>query len=178
LKTSMQNTLPRDERGSLIVAPRPGALSIHARVGSLLRTMAVVGLVAGCSGREGPTGATPPVAPPMTVPGPPVINLSPTSLTFGARAGGIDPFIQSVNITSGAETSSNDVVVTGVTYGAGQPRDWIRLQVVGSILPAQLAVRAVVGELPAGVYTAIVGLAASSATDRPQSVLVTLTISP
>lgn len=99
------------------------------------------------------------------------------SLAFSAKAGGIDPFNQLVDIANGGDASFSDVTVTGVTYGAGQPTDWIRAQVLGSILPARLAVRAVTGGLPAGVYTATVAVAPFDAIDRPQNVLVTFTVS-
>lgn len=113
----------------------------------------------------------------LTVQRPPAIILSPMSLAFSAKAGGIDPFNQLVDIANGSDASFSDVTVTGVTYGAGQPTDWIRTQVLGSVLPARLAVRAVTGGLPVGVYTATIAVAPFDALDRPQNVLITFTVS-
>ena len=113
----------------------------------------------------------------LTVQRPPAIILSPDSLAFSAKVGGIDPFNQLVDIANAGDASFSDVTVTGVTYGAGQPTDWIRAQVLGSVLPARLAVRAVVSGLPPGVYTATIAVAPFDAIDRPQNVLITFTVS-
>jgi uncharacterized membrane protein YtjA (UPF0391 family) len=106
----------------------------------------------------------------------PLIQLSPTTLTFSGVAGGAAPASQTVNITNGGIGSLSGLGGS-VGYNLGQPTGWLTASLSGTTAPATLTVAAATGALTAGTYTATVSITSSAASNSPQVIAVTFTVS-
>jgi hypothetical protein len=114
------------------------------------------------------TAATLTVSPAPT----PTISVTPTSLSFSAVAGGGGPLGQSINVSnsgggtlnwSAAVTSGAFISLVGTTSGANS---------------GSFQVFADVGALSAGTYNGTIRISASGASNTPEDIPVTFTVSP
>lgn len=124
-----------------------------------LLTLALAGLAAAC-------GSAPPVEAP-------VMTLSASAVTFGARIGAADPLPQSITVAnSGGGTLGAPAVA--VSYGAGS--GWLTVAVSGAAAPYTVAMQPALAGLAAGTYTATVSLGSVAAANSPLTVAVTLDV--
>lgn len=112
----------------------------------------------------------------LVVGAPPAIGLDPTSLTFHATVGGVDPFHQTVNVSNTGgrvlewlELSSS---YTGGTEG------WLGYGSNRTTAPAVLSVGAQVADMPAGTHTATIAVQSAGASNSPQIVTITFVVAP
>jgi len=108
-------------------------------------------------------------------PTPPGIGFSPTSLAFLASQGGTDPAPQNLTITNLGGGTLDSLIVSSITYAAGQPTGWLAAAASGS--PPLVTVQPSIGVLAAGQYSASLVLSHPTASNSPRTVPVTLTIS-
>jgi len=105
------------------------------------------------------------------------LGANPTTVSFTAPGGTGNPGSQTVNVVS-----VNGSVIPGLTVGAieysGAANGWLTASLSGTSTPAALTLQASVGSLATGSYTANVPIAASSATNSPLKVGVTLVVPP
>ncbi|MFN7923114.1 MAG: BACON domain-containing carbohydrate-binding protein, partial [Bryobacteraceae bacterium] len=95
---------------------------------------------------------------------PPTINFSPSSLTFTGTQGGADPAAQLLSITnSGGGT---------LTWTATSNQPWLVLTPSANSVSAAVSLTG----LAPNTYNATITIAATGATNTPQTVLVTLTV--
>jgi hypothetical protein len=122
--------------------------------------------------------ASSPAAIPVTFtvsPPPPVIAVSPTSLSFVATQGGASPAPRSLAVTSASPGSLARPSAT-VTYATGA--DWLLTSVGGTSAPFTVTVAPATGSLAAGTYTATISIASAGATNDPVEVPVALAVTP
>lgn len=103
--------------------------------------------------------------------------LSTTSVSFTGQSGAAPPPAQGVTVTNGSTGSLSQLRVS-ITYGSGQIPAWLDATLGGTEAPTTLSLSAAQGFLPAGTYTAVVSVFGTGATNSPQTVAVTLTITP
>jgi hypothetical protein len=109
----------------------------------------------------------------------PQIQLSSSSQNFAAVEGGGNPPSQVVGITNGGGGTLSGLEVGTVTYGAGAT-GWLEPPVLGSTTAdpsATLTLQPVTDGLAAGTYAATVPMISDVASNSPQNVSVTLTVS-
>jgi len=105
----------------------------------------------------------------------PALGLLPSTVNFGALAGGADPGSQTVQVTNtGGATLGG--LTTAVTYAPGQATGWLTAQLSGAQAPATITLQVASRPLAAGSYAATVTVQSAAAGNSPQSVAVTLTI--
>ncbi len=110
----------------------------------------------------------------LTIAPPPRIDLSVTTLAFGAAFGAANPAAQTVQITNGGGGVLSALATTiQYTTGAG----WLTATLNNTSAPATLSVQPNVTGLAAGTYNAIVRVAAPTASNSPRDVAITLVIS-
>jgi hypothetical protein len=98
----------------------------------------------------------------------PNLNVSPTSLSFSAQAGGAAPAAQSISVgSSGAALNFTAAASSGSWLSATPPSGTTPGTVSVSVNPSGLA---------AGTYSGSVAIAASGAGNSPRAVAVTLTV--
>ncbi|MGH7227827.1 MAG: PQQ-dependent sugar dehydrogenase [Nitrospiraceae bacterium] len=106
--------------------------------------------------------------PPPPPPLPPTIGLSPTSFSFAAFQGGANPAPQTLNITNtGGGTLSWSVSDNAL---------WLTLSPISGTAPSTVTVSVDTTGLVAGTYNATITVTAQGATNSPQMVPVTLTV--
>jgi len=147
----------------LAINRHPGLVSLSAPVRALLCAALAVALAAcGAGGGGGGGGGG----------NGPTIHLSTTTLTFSGQVG-VAPAAQQVTITnSGTGTLATPTAT--VSYGSGSA--WLSASVTGASAPYTLTVTPSVGGLVQGAYTATISNASTGASNTPQAVAVTLTI--
>lgn len=150
----------------------PAQLSVRAQagtmpVGSYRATVSVSAV--------GATNGSQPVVVTLAVTPAPAIQLSSTALSFTSlRAVGTVP-AQTVNVTnSGGGTLTQLTAAT--VYAPGQATGWLAATLNTAAIPMSLSVQPTVGSLPDGTYNATVVVSAPGASNSPQSVAVTLTV--
>jgi len=113
----------------------------------------------------------------VTTPSPegPSIALSRTSVSFNATEGGGNPAAEAVNVTNGASGTLSGLTAN-VTYGSGQTTGWLAASLSGTTAPAVLTLGSTTGSLGAGTYTATVSVTSGVASNSPQSINVTFTV--
>jgi hypothetical protein len=104
---------------------------------------------------------------------PPTLALSPASLTFTAAYGGPNPAAQAVTVGNGGGGVLALPTAT-VAYASGT--GWLTATVSGAAAPYAVTVQPDASALGAGTYTATVSIASAGASNTPQSVPVTLTV--
>jgi hypothetical protein len=105
----------------------------------------------------------------------PALGLLPSTVTFGALAGGADPGPQTVQVTNtGGATLGG--LTTAVSYAPGQATGWLAAQLSGAQAPATITLQVASRPLAAGSYAATVTVQSAAAGNGPQSVAVTLTV--
>jgi alpha-tubulin suppressor-like RCC1 family protein len=105
-----------------------------------------------------------------------MIALNPSSITFTAAQGGLNPAPQTVNVTNGGGGTLGGLAVGTISYGNGQPTGWLSASLSGSTAPTALTLNAVTGTLGFGPYTASVPITSSMASNSPQTVSVTFNL--
>jgi hypothetical protein len=108
-------------------------------------------------------------------PPPAAIALAPAIGSFAATAGGPDPGVQTVSITNSGAGSLTDLVLN-LTYAAGQPGGWLTATLATTTAPTSLSLQATTGNLSAGSYEATVAVSSIVASNSPQNLNVTLTL--
>ncbi len=100
---------------------------------------------------------------------PPVIALSPASFSFAAQLGGANPATQTLAISnSGSGTLNWTATVLGST--------WLTVSAPSGTGPSTLTISTNITGLSAGPHTGAIQVAATGATNTPQTINVTLTI--
>jgi hypothetical protein len=114
----------------------------------------------------------------FTVTPSPVIALSSATLTFSAQQGGADPASQFITITNGGSGSLTGLATGTITYGAGAT-GWLQAPILsGTTAPATLTLQPVTGALIPGTYTATVPVQSGVASNSPQNLTVSFTVTP
>jgi hypothetical protein len=103
-----------------------------------------------------------------------LIDLSPTSLSFAATAGGANPAQQVVNVSNAGGGTVSGLYAT-VSYGSGAA--WLNFALGNSAAPTTLTVMPSTGSLSAGTYTATIAVYSPVATNSPQTVAIAFTVS-
>lgn len=97
----------------------------------------------------------------------PTLTVAPANLSFAYQTGGSTPAAQTVNVT-GSST---------LTYSAAASATWLTVTPASGGTPGSLSVGVNPASLAAGTYTGSVTVTASGASNSPQKVSVTLTVS-
>ena len=114
----------------------------------------------------------------VTVTPAPSISLSGTNLSYSAPEGGANPASQFITITNGGGGTLSGLSIGTITYGAGAT-GWLQApNLSGTTAPATLTAQPVTGALPAGTYTATIPVQSGVATNSPQNLTVTFTVTP
>jgi hypothetical protein len=108
----------------------------------------------------------------MSVPAPAIV-LGATSLTFTSGAGAASPPPQTVEITNGGGGT-----LTGLAAAIAGTPDWLDASLSATTAPAMLTVGPVTTGLAAGTYTATIAVSSPVASNTPQTIGVTLTVTP
>ena len=111
-----------------------------------------------------------PVTLTLTPPSPPVLAVSPGSLTYTAVQGGAAPAAQSLSVTN---TGSGTL-----SYTATDDQPWLSETGASGTAPGTVSVSADPSGLAAGTYTGTVTVTAAGATGSPKTVAVSLTVTP
>jgi hypothetical protein len=130
--------------------------------------VAVLGITLSCGG----DGATdPPDDRPHT------IVLSNTNLTFNSIQAGANPPSQQINITNGEVGTLSGLNIGTISYGPGAT-GWLQAPSLGSgTAPATLTIQPVTGNLASGTYIATVPVQSGAASNTPQNLSVSFTLS-
>ena len=106
----------------------------------------------------------------------PVIALSSASLTFSAVQGAADPASQFITITNGGSGTLSGLSTGTITYGPGAT-GWLQAPILNTTTaPATLTVQPVTGALTPGTYTATIPVQSGVASNSPQALTVTFTV--
>ena len=119
---------------------------------------------------SGATGSPASVTVTLTVaaPAPPVLAVSPTTLTFSGTQGGADPAAKTLALSNtGGGT---------LAYTAAADVPWLSVTPASGNAPATLTVTPSISGLAPNTYTGHVTVTSSGATGSPASVTVTLTV--
>jgi hypothetical protein len=113
---------------------------------------------------------TVPVTLTVNPPAPPVLAITPSSLTFAATVGGAAPPAQGVTVSNtGGGTLS---------FTATDDQTWLSASPASGSAPGTVNVSVDPTGLAAGTYTGTVTIAAAGATGSPKTVAVTFTVTP
>jgi len=110
----------------------------------------------------------------FTVSAPPRIDVSATTIVFGADLAGTNPAAQVVQITNGGGGALSGLS-TSVQYASGA--GWLSTTLNASTAPASLTLQASTAGLAAGSYTATVRITSPGASNSPRDINVSFTIS-
>ena len=106
----------------------------------------------------------------------PSISLSGTNLSYSAPEGGANPASQFITITNGGGGTLSGLSTGTITYGAGAT-GWLQApNLSGTTAPATLTAQPVTGALSAGIYTATIPVQSGVASNSPQNLTVTFTV--
>jgi hypothetical protein len=106
----------------------------------------------------------------LTAPLIPTIGLTPNSLTFSAAQGGANPSAQSVAISNTGTGS--------LSWNASSAASWLTVSPASGTGAGSVGVTANVTGLSAGTYNTSITITATGATNSPQTIPVSLTVSP
>ncbi len=106
----------------------------------------------------------------------PLIELSSMSLSFSGEQGGAQPEEQTVQVTNGGGGTLDQLDVVSIQYEAGQPTGWLDAVLDASTAPTTLTFLAQTVDLGVGTYNASVEVASPVASNTPQTVTVTLSV--
>ena len=109
---------------------------------------------------------------PVARPPPPMINLAPATLTFTAQQGGSDPATQTVTITK----TGGGVLNWTATVATDSGGEWLSVSPTTGVNNGTLTVTVTLGTLTPGAYTGTITVADDNASNSPQTVKVTLTV--
>ena len=102
----------------------------------------------------------------------PVLQLSPTSVSFTGLSGGTNPARQTVSVVNGGGGTLTGIVVSSITYPSVPPSLWLDAFISGNTV----SVGATPANLPAGTYTG--SIAIGSANGGSATLGVTIVVSP
>lgn len=105
----------------------------------------------------------------------PTMVLSSNSLTFSAVQGGANPTPQSVTVSNSVPSSTLTQPTASIAY-AGGASGWLSVGVSSGGAPYTVTVTPATGALAAGSYSATVSVASTGATNTPQSIGVSFTV--
>ena len=108
---------------------------------------------------------TPPGPPP-----PPVLSVTPASLSFGGTAGGANPASKTLAV---ANTGGGSL-----SFTASDDASWLSVSPASGSAPSTLTVSVNTAGLSAGTHTATVTVASSGVSGSPKQIPVTLTLDP
>ena len=106
---------------------------------------------------------------------PPVIALSANSVAFTAVAGGPDPAVDSVLVTNSGGAQLTGLAIDSISYSSGAT-DWLQATLSGATAPTAVVLAPMIATLPPGSYQATVPVTSARATNSPQPITVTLTL--
>jgi len=112
----------------------------------------------------------------FTVTAAPTIELSATTATLTAIAGGANPLASPITVTSGATDPATGLAAT-IAYGQPGHTGWLSATLSALSTPSVLTLQATTGARPAGTYTATITLTSPDASNAPRTVLVAFTVS-
>lgn len=130
---------------------------------------AALGFTAACGGS----------ADSITGPGesPPKVSLSSTTVQLSTTQGASQPLLASVTIgNAGGGTLSG--LAAAVVYPGEAAGAWLSATLAGSVAPTTLQISVSAATLPVGSYTAGISISSSLAGNSPQTVTVSLNVSP
>ncbi|HEY3457356.1 MAG TPA: hypothetical protein VGK64_22440 [Bryobacteraceae bacterium] len=104
----------------------------------------------------------------LTLTAPPVLGVTPGSLSFAALAGGVNPPPQTLNVLNNG--------AGGLNWNASKNQPWLSLSATSGSGPAAIAVGVATAGLAAGTYTDTVTVNAPGAGSSPQTVNVTFVV--
>jgi uncharacterized protein (TIGR03437 family) len=110
----------------------------------------------------------------LTVTAAPAISLTPATLNFSYQVGGTAPADQTVQVAS----SSGHLAFTAAATVNGSSGNWLSVTPASGNTPASLTVKVNPASLTAGTYTGKITVTAAAAGNSPQSVGVTLVVTP
>ena len=111
-----------------------------------------------------------PVTLTLNPPSPPVLAITPSSLTFAATVGGAAPPTQAVTVSNtGGGT---------LTFTASKDQPWLSVSPASGSAPGTVNVGVDPTGLAAGTYTGTATITAAGATGSPKTVAVTFTVTP
>ncbi len=144
----------------------PNGLTVTAAVGTL-----TAGTYSGklTITPTSPAGPAQTVSVTFTISPPPVLSVSPSSLSFAAVAGGSNPASQSVQINNNGGGT--------LSFTDSKSQSWLIVSPSSGAAPATLTAGVNITGLQAGTYTDSIQVSAAGAQNSPQTVSVTLTIS-
>ena len=152
----------------------PGTLTLTAKTGSLPvgTYTATVSVTSGAASNSPQT-----VTVTFTVtPVPPRIVLTPTNITFSATVPGANPAAKTVVVTNGVAGTLSGLSATVSYTPAGS--GWLTASLNSTTAPSTLTLTVNKAGLAAGTYGATVSVAAAGASNSPQTVSVTFTLTP
>jgi hypothetical protein len=104
----------------------------------------------------------------------PAIKVSTNTVSLSAVKGGTNPPPQVVNVTNGGDGTLNGLSVS-VSYSSGT--GWLSASLNTTTAPATITLQAAMGSLGAGPFIATVSVVSSVASNSPQAITVTFTVS-
>lgn len=108
----------------------------------------------------------------------PAIRLGRTAVTIPATVGGDDPPPDSVEVTNAGGGTLSGLGLDPVRYAAGEPTGWLSPSLTAAEAPAHVVLRAGVGALQQGSYSATVPVTSPVADNSPVDLEVTLVVEP
>ena len=111
----------------------------------------------------------------ITVRRPAAIGLSASSLAFTVVSGGAVA-TQTVQITDAGDDKVTNLSVGAIAFTGGQPGGWLSATLSAASAPSELSVHVTPTSLPPGTYSATISVAATGATNSPETVVVTATV--
>lgn len=108
---------------------------------------------------------------------PPAIALNPTSFAIPDTVGTADPLPRVVDVTNSGGGTLTGLATGTIVYGGGAT-GWLTPSFNVTTAPATLTLQADNNGLAAGTYTATVPVTATGASNNPQNITVTYTVSP
>lgn len=104
----------------------------------------------------------------------PTISLTPAALSFSYQVAGAVPPAQTVKVAS----SSGALAFTAAVATSASSGNWLAVTPATGTTPGNLSVTVTTASLAAGTYTGTITVTAASAGNSPQSVAVTLVVTP
>ena len=132
----------------------------------VLRALATATVLAGCGESVEPAV--------------PRLVLTPSALTFAATQNGANPIGQTATISNNSNGLLSNLSVGNIQYGPG-PIGWLQTPVLSGTTAnptAFVGIQPLTGNLAPGTYTATIPVLSSVASNSPQNVSITFTVSP
>lgn len=98
----------------------------------------------------------------------PALRLSAGTLSFAGFAGGANPSAQTIDVTNASAGP--------LTWTASNTQSWLHLSAASGSAPTPLSISVTTAGLAAGTYSDTITVAAPDATNSPQTISVTLTL--